>query len=145
MSFSFIHSENFRWAGLAGCKLVGASLFALFVLHLTGCGAPSVEQHSPQAVHRPEDSTTAVPAPAPAPRSYTWAAARTGSRNVPRLRAMMLWYATQAENLRQTDFIEGQPEPGGAADDGPPPLPKGPYEVNFQSVDDYLATLKKWQ
>jgi len=73
---------------------------------------------------------------------YTWNAAKTGPGHMPRLHNMMVWYGTKAEEILQMSFIEGQAETN-VSDDGPPPEPRGPYEVSFSIIDDYLNVLRK--
>lgn len=105
-------------------------LGVILVMHLASCG------DAPSATHPPDGRVRDAASVAAPPRRYNWATAAGGPGCAPKLRAMMQWYETQTENFRQADFISG----AGAAD-GPLP-PTGPFSVNEEVADSYLATLR---
>lgn len=116
-------------------------IIPLLAAQLSSCGEPSVPVGSSlkSAIKRQSKVDTGL-TPRPALRSYMWSNAKTGP--LPRLKTMMNWYLTQADNMRQLDFVEGQ-TPKNAPDDGPAPLPQGPWSVTFEVVDAYVNILKK--
>ena len=116
-------------------------VYILLVISASGCTQSSSEkQYQSAELKQPKNSTVTVPAESP---TYTWATAKAGPGYIPRLVAMMGWYATQTENIRQMNFIESQSGPTLESTDGPPAEPVGPYEVIFETVDSYLGALRK--
>ena len=113
----------------------------LLAVSVGGCTqSSSEEQRQLSGINPPKSSSSVVPAASP---TYTWATAKMGHGHMPQLVAMMTWYATQTENMRQMDFIESKSGPAPESADGPPAEPPGPYEVVFGTVDNYLGTLRK--
>lgn len=113
--------------------------FYLSLSCILGCNSDRQTKQSSSV----QSAQTATKASEDSKTTYSWSAAKTGPGNMPRLQAMMEWYSTQAENIKQMDFIEGQPEPDGSDTDGPAPTPRGPYDVTFDIVDAYLTLLRK--
>ena len=112
----------------------------LFAAQLASCSEPSSPVANRPKSEITQTKTDTVLAPHAALKSYTWSAATTGS--LPRLKTMMSWYLTQADNIRQLDFLEGQ-DSENASDDGPAAAPQGPWSVTFEVVDAYVSVLRK--
>ena len=114
----------------------------LFAFQFSGCenSSPARKPQLESGETKQEAKTDVAPTLRPAVSNYNWSTIKTGSAL--RLKAMMGWYLTQTDNMHQMDFIEGQ-APADAPEDGPAPLPQGPYSVTVEVVDAYVGILKK--
>lgn len=122
---------------MESCYRSSKLIFLLVFIHLASCGREQPTGRIQQAPTKQPPVTRTESAAV-----YSWEDAKTGPGYMPKVRSMMDWYATQADNIRQMDFIEGQPE-SNPSDDGPTPKPRGPYDVTFDIVNDYLTILRK--